>query len=218
MSGGVADPTPAERTVEVKEVAKAVSSIAILDEFASEMTLSTKWTQTSWVEQIGASRGAPWHGYGAVGSHLAGAYWNSSTFSDKTAGLLVSATVGSGSTASGEYMALWLDMPSPGSARSGYEARFTGTNGSSSGYKVELSRWVSGTRTVLASKEGFSLLVNTTFVLTETGGRLTLWTGTSSFSRGSRRIALSTAAATQASRSTKGKAPPTTSGRGTSNS
>lgn len=184
VKGGFVDSTPAERTVEVKEVAKAVSSVAILDEFKrSEIPLANgKWTKTSWVEQIGASWEEPWHGYGS-NNNLAGAYWNGATFSDASAGLLVSATVGSGSTASGEYMAVWLDMPSPGSARSGYEARFTGTNGSASAYKVELSKWVSGTRTVLGTKEGFSLPVNTTFVLTETGGKLTLWTGTSSFSR-----------------------------------
>jgi hypothetical protein len=183
--GTLVDPTPAERTVEVKTTAEAVASVPVLDEFGrSEIPLANgKWTKTSWTEEIGSSWTSPWHGYGASESHLAGAYWNGASFSDASAGLLVSATVGTGSTASGEYMALRLDMPSPGSARSGYEARFTGTNGSASAYKVELSKWVSGTRTVLGTKEGFSLPVNTTFVLTETGGKLTLWTGTSSFSR-----------------------------------
>jgi NHL repeat len=185
VNGGAVDPTPAERTVEVREVAKAVSSVFVLDGFErSELPLATPhWTKTSWAGEIGASWTGSWHGYGANGSTLAGAYWNGTSFNDASAGLLVSATVGTGSTPAGQYMALWLDMPSPGSARSGYEARFTGTNGSESAYKVELSKWVSGTRTVLGTKEGFSLPVNTTFVLTETGGKLTLWTGTSSFSR-----------------------------------
>ena len=71
-------------------------------------------------------------------------------------------------------------MPNPGSARSGYEARFTGVNGSQSNYKVELSKWVSGTRTVLTSTSGFSLPVGTTMALTEAGGSLALWTGTTS--------------------------------------
>jgi sugar lactone lactonase YvrE len=185
VKNGETDPTPAERTVEVKTTAKAVSGIAILDEFGrSENPLATgKWTKTSWAEEIGASWLGEYHGFGANGEQLAGAYWNSKSFSDASAGLLVSATVGTGSIEAGEYTSLWLDMPSPGSARSGYEARFTGTNGTESAYKVEIAKWVSGTRTVLASKEGFSLPVNTTFVLTETGGKLTLWTGTSSFTR-----------------------------------
>jgi DNA-binding beta-propeller fold protein YncE len=180
---GGADPTPAERTVTVVETAKAVSGIAVLDAFGrSENPLATpEWTKTSWATKIGASWTGSWHGYGGWGGTLVGAYWNPASFSDASAGLLVSATLGTGPTASGEYMSLWLDMPNPGSARSGYEVRFTGTGGST--YKVELSKWASGTRTVLETKEAVSLAKDTTFALTETGGRLTLWTGTTSFSR-----------------------------------
>jgi hypothetical protein len=183
MGSGGTDPTPAERTVNVVETAKAVSGVGVLDDFGRfEVPLKTgKWTKASWAEEIGGSWTGSWHGYGANGNHLASAYWNSTTFSDANAGLLVSATLGTGPTASGEYLSLWIDMPSPGSARSGYEVRFTGTGGST--YKVELSNWASGHRTVLEAKEGVSLAKNTTFVLTETGGRLTLWTGTTSFSR-----------------------------------
>ncbi len=185
VGAGGADPTPAERSVNVVETAKAVSGVFVLDDFGrSENPLANgKWTKTNWATKIGASWTGSWHGYGGWGSTLVGAYWNGATFSDASAGLLVSATLGTGPTASGEYLSLWLDMPNPGSARSGYEARFTGTNGSSSNYKVELSKWVSGTRTVLGTKEGFSLSKDTTFTLTETGGALTIWTGTSSFSR-----------------------------------
>lgn len=182
---GGADPTPAERTVEVRELAKAVSSVSILDDFGrQEVPLKgSKWSKTSWAEEIGGSWTNPWHGYGANGNHLASAYWNPTTFSDASDGLLISAILGTGPIYSGEYLSLWLDMPNPGSARSGYEARFTGTNNTSSGYKVELSKWASGERTVLAKTEGFTLSKGTTFTLTETGGRLTIWTGTTSFSR-----------------------------------
>ena len=185
VKSGVADLTPAERTVQVKTTANAVSGIAVLDNFgrAENPLANGKWTMTSWAEEIGGSWITPWHGFGAYNAHLAGAYWNGTTFSDASAGLLASATVGTGSTAPGEYMSLWLDMPSPGSARSGYEVRFSGTNETSTAYIAEIAKWVSGTRTVLASKEKVSLPVNTTFVLTETGGQLTLWTGTGSFSQ-----------------------------------
>jgi hypothetical protein len=71
-------------------------------------------------------------------------------------------------------------MPNPGSVRSGYEARFTGVSGSAS--KVELSKWASGIRTVLASKESISLPIGTTIALVETAGNLTLWTGTTNLS------------------------------------
>lgn len=170
------DPTPAERTVTVVGMAKAVSGVTVLDNFGRfEAPLANgNWTKMSWAKEIGGSWGSPYHGYGGEGP-LAGAYWNSATYSDGSAAVLAAATVGTGSTGLGEYLSLWLDMPAPGTARSGYEARFAGTNGTSSGYKVELSKWVGGTRTVLASQEGVSLPVGTTFALTETGGRLTVW-------------------------------------------
>ncbi|MGZ5944879.1 MAG: hypothetical protein ACXWN8_21015, partial [Isosphaeraceae bacterium] len=44
---------------------------------------------------------------------------------------------------------------------------------------VELSRWVSGSRLVLAERRKVSLPVNTTFALSETTGSLILWIGTS---------------------------------------
>jgi len=184
VGAGGADPTPAERSFTVVEVDKAVSGVAVLDDFGrSEIPLETgEWTETAWAEEIGGSWDEKWHGFGANGNHLAGAYWNPTTFSDASAGQLVSATLGTGPIASGEYLSLWLDMPSPGSARSGYEARFTCTSTCGSSYKVELSVWSSGTRIVLASKEGVSLSKDTTFVLTETGGKLTIWSGTTSFS------------------------------------
>ena len=185
VGAGGPDDSPAERSVTVVGTGNAVSGVSVLDDFGREEDpiANGKWTKTSWAQSIGASWTGSWHGFGGWGGTLAGAYWTSTSYSDENDGLLVSATLGSGPTANGEYVSLWLDMPSPGSARSGYEARFTGTNGSSSAYKVELSKWASGTRTVLATKEGFSLPVNTTFALTETGGRLGIWTGTSGFSR-----------------------------------
>jgi sugar lactone lactonase YvrE len=165
----------------------AITGVSVLDSLQrQEVPLATgkSWTKTSWVEQIGGAwKENNWLGYGAQGAHLAGAYWNPTTFSDASGPILVSATLGSGPRYAPDYLSLWLDMPSPGSVRSGYEARFTGTDGYSTHYKVELSKWVSGTRTVLASNEAFSLPVGTTMALTETGGALTLWTGTSSFSR-----------------------------------
>jgi hypothetical protein len=169
----------------------AIAEVPVLDDFErGEHPLETgkKWTKTSWAQWIGASWTGEYHGYGASSAsefHLAGAYWNPASFSDSNGAVLAAATVGTGPVSEaelGEYLSLWLDMPNPGSSRSGYEARFTGTNGTSSGYKVELSKWVSGNRTVLGVKENFSLPAGTTFALTETGGSLTIWTGTTSFS------------------------------------
>jgi hypothetical protein len=177
---GGRDESPAERSFEVITAAKATSKVAVLDSLErSEVPLATgKWSKTSWAGEIGGAWMGGYRGYGAT-SGLAGAYWNPTSFSDNGETVLVSGVVGTGATPEGQYLALWLDMPFPGSERWGYEARFTGTNSTSTAYKVELSKWVLGTRTVLASTSGFSLPVNTTMTLTETsGGSLTLWTGT----------------------------------------
>jgi RHS repeat-associated protein len=182
---GGPDPTPAERGFEVVAAAKATTKVRLWDNLErQEVPLATgKWSKANWAGEIGGAWCCGYyHGYGSSGG-LAGAYWNPASFSDGEGTTLVSAVVGTGSTPEGQYLALWLDMPSPGSARSGYEARFTGVNGSSTNYKVELSKWVSGTRTVLTSTSGFSLSVGTVMALSETaGGSLTLWTGTSTLS------------------------------------
>ncbi len=178
------DETPAERSFQVLTAAKATTKTSLLDNLErSEIPLATgKWTKSSWAGEIGGAWMGGYRGYGSNGG-LAGAYWSPTTFSDSEGTVLASAIVGTGSPWEGEYLALWLNMPNPGTARSGYEARFTGVNGFASNYKVELAKWVSGTRTVLASTSGFSLPVGTTMALTETpGGSLGLWTGTSTLS------------------------------------
>ncbi|HET6570183.1 MAG TPA: RICIN domain-containing protein [Solirubrobacterales bacterium] len=182
-SGGV-DATPAERSFMVVEAGQATVKTPIRDDFVrSEVPLATgEWSKTAWASEIGGAWLGYYHGYGSSGG-LAGAYWNPTTLSDGEEAVLVSSAVGTGSTPAGQYMSLWLDMPDPGSARTGYEARFTGVDGTATNYKVELSRWDSGTRTVLATVSGFPLPVNSTMTLSETsGGDLTLWTGTSSLS------------------------------------
>ncbi len=178
------DETPAERSFQVLQTAKATTKVAVLDNLErSEVPLATgKWSKNSWAGEIGGAWMGGYHGYGS-NSGLASAYWNPMVFSDGGESVLTVATVGTGAPWAGEYLALWLHMPNPGSTRSGYEARFTGVDGSSSHYKVELSKWVSGTRTVLSSISGFSLPVGTVMALSETaGGSIALWTGTSTLS------------------------------------
>jgi RHS repeat-associated protein len=162
---------------------RGMSGASILDNLErQEAPLANgKWSKTSWASAIGnASCCATYRGYSSS-SGLSAAYWNQKTFSEGQGGDFVAATVGTGSASAGQYLGLWLNMPTPGSARSGYEARFEGVNGSASNYKVQLSKWVAATRIVLATKEGFSLPVGTTMALTESGGSLVLWTGKSSF-------------------------------------
>ncbi|HET7417928.1 MAG TPA: Vps62-related protein [Solirubrobacterales bacterium] len=160
----------------------AITKTKVLDDFERyEVPLANgKWTKSQWTTSIGGSwTNNTWHGYGSS-SGLAGAYWNGATFNDTKDAVLVGATVGTGSVTSGQYGALWLDAPTPGTARSGYELRFTGT-GSATAYKLELSKWAAGTRTLLATKEGVALPVGTTIALSEQSGSLVAWTGTTTF-------------------------------------
>jgi hypothetical protein len=165
-------------------VGKALSATPVLDDFARQEVpvANGKWTKTAWASAIGSSYngslGAPWHGYGGSGG-LVGAYWNQATYSDGGIGSVVAATVGTGSTPAGQYVGLRLSMSSPGSSRSGYEVRFTGT-GTVGTYKAELARWTSESRVVLASKENVSLPVDSTFFLSKSADSLAVWTGTGS--------------------------------------
>lgn len=180
VGAGGKDETPAERGFHVVQTAKATTKTALLDNLErSEVPLATgKWSKSAWAGEIGGAWMGAYRGYGA-NSGLAGAYWNPTIFSDGEGTALVAGTVGTGSVPTGQYLALHLNMPNPASVRTGYEARFTGT-GSATNYTVELAKWVSGVRSVLASTAGFSLPVGTTMALTQTaGGSLALWTGTS---------------------------------------
>lgn len=166
------------------DISEEIGSVPIRDDFGLyEVPLANSgFSKASWATAIGAVWNSPKHGYGSdAEGHLSSAYWNKESYYDFSGSVAVAATVGTGSTPAGQYVGLWLNMPTPGGARSGYEARFTGVNGLSTNYKVELSRWASGTRTVLASKEGFSLPVGTTVALTDSAtGELKLWTGSAS--------------------------------------
>jgi hypothetical protein len=162
----------------------AIPRIPVLDGFErQEVPLANgKWAKTGWTTEIGGSWRARWHGYGATLSHHAGAYWNQGTFSDANGPVAVASTLGTGPIKeawSNEFLSLWLDMPNPGRVRSGYEARFSGAHRKFNDYTVEISRWVSGHRAVLAKRRKVSLPVNAMFALSETAGNLVLWTGIS---------------------------------------
>jgi hypothetical protein len=166
-----------------RSLGKEILGVPILDGFGrEELPLENgRWSRTRWTQEIGSSWRGKWHGYGATLSHLAGAYWNGATFSDSDGPVVVAANLGTGPVYerwSNEYLSLWLDMPNPGRARSGYEARFRGANRTFADYRVELSKWASGQRTVLAKAKRISLPVNTTFALSEAGDKLVVWTGT----------------------------------------
>ena len=177
--GGV-DETPAQRAVQVKTAANSIAKTPLRDNLERiEMPMSTStFSKPTWAPEIGWIRNdSGYHGWGSNEGGVAAAYWNPSTYSSASHAAQVAATLGSpGIVGPGDRAGLWLHMLNPGSAKSGYEARFEGVLGS---MKAEISRWVGGSRSVIAAKEGVTLPIGTTFALSETGGRLALWSNAS---------------------------------------
>ncbi|MBS1886226.1 MAG: hypothetical protein JSU06_03470 [Actinobacteria bacterium] len=123
-----------------------------------------------------------WGPYDAFNT-LDGAYWTTASFADTGSGDAVGATLAHGpELAEGRHFDLWLDMPAPASARSGYELRFTEKVAGS--YEVMLARYQGGTQSVLALKSGVSVPVGSRIALADKGGALTAWTtGTLGFTQ-----------------------------------
>ncbi len=105
---------------------------------------------------------------------LNGAYWTKASFPDTGAGVGVAATLSVRPTNVSRYFSLWLDLATPASQRTGYELRFTET--SVGIYEVVLRRWQGGAATILNSKTGYSLPLNSKFALVDKGSTVTVWT------------------------------------------
>lgn len=100
---------------------------------------NTGWTSGGW---------GPYDAYATIN----GAYWQKAAFADTGAGSGVAVTLTGNPTITSRYFSLWLDMPAPNSARSGYELRFTETG--TSVYEVALSKWQAGTKTHVGHQNG----------------------------------------------------------------
>ena len=90
----------------------------------------------------------------------------------------MSATLYTNPAGTNRYFSVWLNMSSPATAKTGYEARFTET--STGVYEVTLAKWQSGTKTVLASKSGYSLPAGSKVALVDKAGTVSIWTRVSS--------------------------------------
>lgn len=164
-------------------IAEGLEVLTELDAFATaENPLSGggKWSQLSWASNTGrvAGRGTA-GGWTAASIYpvVSGAYWNPTTFSDRGRGVAVAGTLSVGAEFADRWFSLWLDMASPGSAQSGYELRFTyaGEEEGEDLYDVTLSKWASGTRTVMASMTEYLLPTQSSFALVDKGDTVYAW-------------------------------------------
>jgi hypothetical protein len=162
----------------------ALKALPVRDPFAtneSPLSGGGAWAALNWDNSgSGHNTGRVEGGWGPYDAYstINGAYWTKASFADTGAGDAVSALLYAKPNGTSRYFSLWLDAPSPASARSGYELRFTET--SSGVYEVVESKWVSGTKTALATKTGYSFATNSLFALVDKVGTVSTWTKTGS--------------------------------------
>jgi len=169
-------------TTQAAAAASQISAMAVTDPFNATTNavsnFATKWSVLGWA----SGKGENWTtGWSAVQAHPAinGAYF-APTVADVGTGAAAVATVaaGPGNNFPSRYFALWLDMQTPGGARSGYQLRFVQT--SLNVYDVILAKWSAGTETVLATKTGYSLAAGSSVALVDEGSSVAAWTNTGS--------------------------------------
>ena len=71
----------------------------------------------------------------------------------------------------GRYASLWLNMSAPWEVKSGYQLRWKAVDWEFMKYEATLSKWSSGTETVLASNSSIVIPEGTTFAIPTPGGR-----------------------------------------------
>jgi hypothetical protein len=145
----------------------------------SEATLSSggKWGVLAWDtssdgHNTGLDSTSGWSPYDTF-STVNGAYWTPATFNDSS-GDAASVTLSTSPGISERYVSLWLDMPSPASAKTGYQLRWTMTS-TANVYSVTLAKWSAGTQTVLASNASVTIAAGTTLAISDTGATLSAW-------------------------------------------
>lgn len=138
--------------------AEDIAALSVLDQFErSESPLAGKWAALQWASSSGGTKtGAVTEsGWRAVDAYptINGAFWKDK-FSDKGDGDAVSVTMTETPGSKSRYLALWLNMPEPEATKSGYQLSWTWTSEPETpgSYEVVLSKWVSGSKSVLTSK------------------------------------------------------------------
>jgi hypothetical protein len=171
----------------IGSLAAEIADVSTLDTFhRTENPLSNegKWTALNWATaspKTGTTNiETGW--IGAAGTaNSDGAYWNPAQFtdvasSDSAGGVVARVTMAQVPTNVERWGALWIDMPNPSSAKSGYQLKWF--QEAESKLKVEIIKWVAGGATILASKPSMSIPAGTTLALSDQNGTVRAWTGT----------------------------------------
>ena len=92
--------------------------------------------------------------------------------------LAAAATMAASPSGTERYFSLWLDMPTPAGARTGYELSLIYVAANT--YDVTLCKWQAGAKTQLAAKTGLTFAVGSSLALVDEGGIVSAWTDTGS--------------------------------------
>jgi hypothetical protein len=139
----------------------------------------SSWSALGWsggTTPKGLDRTTGWGPFDAY-STVNGAYFQP-IVTDAGSGIADQVTMSTNPGSTNSYFSLWLDMPTPGSTKAGYQLSFTNT--ATNTYKVALSRWKEGTQTTLATKEGYSFVNGNSLALLDQGSTVAAWTNTGS--------------------------------------
>lgn len=157
-----------------------LSSMAMTDPFngttSAISNFANNWSTPSWAAGKGEDRAEGW-GPSAAYPVVNGAYY-SPVVNDTGTGIATLATMATNPSIESRYFSVWSDLSNAGGAKSGYELRFTETVANT--YNVTLSKWSSGSQTVLASRSGYTFVNGNSFALVDNGGTVSGWTDTGS--------------------------------------
>lgn len=162
----------------------ALQALPVEDSFAtneSPLSYNGSFAALSWANGTsGHNTGQVAGGWGPYDASptINGAFWQKAGFADSGTGDAVAATLAKNPEITSRHFSLWLNMPSPASARSGYELRFTET--AAGVYGAVLAKWGAGAETVLGSASNVSLPLNSQFALADKAGTVSAWTKTGS--------------------------------------
>jgi hypothetical protein len=131
---------------------------------------ASKWGPLFWTGSAGKGKDNA-DGYGPVDTATNGAYFMP-PLGDAGGGLAAQATIAVGPGTNGR-VSLWLDMPSPATAKTGYELCFQAAG--TDVYDVTLKRWTNGVESTLASKSGYSFAAGSSLALVDEGGAVSAW-------------------------------------------
>jgi hypothetical protein len=165
-----------EKAASTDAALKAVPVTDALTKSETPLSGAGAWSALFWdtkgANETGVIYAGGWSSAGAFPS-VYGAYWKKAASADSGGGDAAIATLAYPSTFGIGYFSLWLNAPSPNTAKSGYELRMSET--SSGVFEAKISKWVAGVATTLTTKANVIMPGGFKLALIDKGGVVSAW-------------------------------------------